>query len=205
MAETVDRAVYFFGDSFVAGFGDPTGHGWVGRVQAAADLRFAAVNRGVPGATSIEIVRSWRAAADRLLADDVTNAAVVFSFGTNDVIAGIDADASLGALADSLDLARTAGMPAFVVGPPPVGDLPEADRRLAALSNRFEELCTQHDVPFVETHTALQAAAAWQRETRGGDGSHPQADGYRELANLVIASGFLSWLTAPVDQNHAPD
>lgn len=197
-AETAitETAVYCFGDSFVAGFGDPTGLGWVGRVQAAAseDQRFVAVNRGVPGATSIEVVRDWLDAAERLPADDACGAAVVFSFGTNDVIVGLDSEQSLRALADALALAESAGMPAFVVGPPPVGDLPEADRRLAALSAEMDAICTRLRVPFVATHAALQQAPAWQRETSAGDGSHPQADGYRELAELIIAGGFYEWL-----------
>jgi acyl-CoA thioesterase I len=192
----VRTAVYFFGDSFVAGFGDPTGHGWVGRVQAAAaeDQRFVAVNRGVPGATSIEVVRAWVNTAERLPADGARDTAVVFSFGTNDVIAGLDSEQSLAALAEALALAEAAVMPAFVVGPPPVGDLPEADLRLAALSDEMDAICARLGVPFVATHRALKAAAAWTRETAAGDGSHPQADGYRELAELVIAGGFFDWL-----------
>ena len=38
--------VHFYGDSYVAGFGDPTGLGWVGRVAQAHEqgTPFRAVN-----------------------------------------------------------------------------------------------------------------------------------------------------------------
>jgi len=80
-----DRRVLFFGDSFVAGVGDPTGLGWVGRVVAASHAAGAAMtayNLGVRGETSVEVAVRWRAESrPRMVAD--AGYGVVFSFGVN--------------------------------------------------------------------------------------------------------------------------
>lgn len=189
-------AVYFFGDSFVAGFGDPAGVGWVGRVQAAApeELKFVAVNRGVPGATSVEAVRDWQDAAERLLADDIAGSGVVFSFGTNDVIQGMPPGQTSDALGTALAIAGGIGMPALVVGPPPIGDLPDHDRVLSTLSGDLALICAINGAQFIETHDVLSGDTAWRREAASGDGSHPGEGGYAELAELVIEDGFFDWL-----------
>ena len=89
---------------------------------------------------------------------------VVFSFGTNDVITGVPAEQSRAALEAALNLADELKLRAFVVGPPPVGDLPEADARLAALSEEFSEICGDRGVPFVSTHAALSEPGPWREE-----------------------------------------
>ncbi|MBI4897718.1 MAG: G-D-S-L family lipolytic protein [Actinobacteria bacterium] len=188
--------VYFFGDSFVAGFGDPTGHGWIGRVQESAppEMRFTAVNRGVPGATSIQCVRDWQDAAERLLADDVSGSGVVFSFGTNDVISVMPPGQTCEALGEALSLAAAIGMPALVVGPPPIGDMPREERLLASLAGDLALICATHGAFYVDAHDELLASPVWMSEIACGDGSHPQADGYETLAKLVIDAGFFDWL-----------
>src|SRR5262245_55049247 len=96
--EPLTATVHFFGDSFVAGFGDPSGLGWVGRVSAhAVEERtpFRAVNHGVPGATSRECVARWLRATDDPRNAQLPDTKVVFSFGTNDVIVGLTAEESL--------------------------------------------------------------------------------------------------------------
>lgn len=192
----MSAAVYFFGDSFVAGFGDPTAQGWVGRVQAAAPAgsEFVAVNRGVPGATSVEAVRDWQDAAERLLIEDVEHSGVVFSFGTNDVIQGMPPGQTCATLGNALAIAAGVGMPSLVVGPPPIGDLPEAERRLATLSGDLALICAVNGVRYIETHDVLTADTAWRAEATSGDGSHPGEAGYAELAELVIEDGFFEWL-----------
>lgn len=188
----MSAAVYFFGDSFVAGFGDPSGLGWVGRVQAAAPAgqEFVAVNRGVPGATSVEAVRDWRGAAERLMLEDVEGSGVVFSFGTNDVIQGMPSGQTCETLGEALAIAAGLGLPALVVGPPPIGDLPDHDKLLSTLSGDLALICAINGAQFIETHDVLSGDTAWRREAAGGDGSHPGEGGYAELARLVIEDGF---------------
>lgn len=197
-----ERRVLFFGDSFVAGAGDPAALGWVGRVSAAAHaagLPLTPYNLGVRGQTSVEVAHRWQAEAwPRMLAEALMY--VVLSVGANDVLeSGIEREPrvapsrSVAALAGMLDEAQTLELPAFVVGPGPVGT-PDGDARVLDLTARFAELCGARAIPFVPIARALLADAAWCGERAAGDGAHPGAGGYAKLAELVLAGGFLDWL-----------
>jgi acyl-CoA thioesterase-1 len=199
-----ERRVLFFGDSFVAGAGDPTALGWVGRVSAAAHaagLPLTPYNLGVRGQTSVEVAHRWQSEAwPRLFAQ--ASISVVLSVGANDAvdsaIAGeprVSPTRSVGALAGMLDEAQALELPAFVVGPPPVGErLP--DDRLVELTAAFAELCATRGVPFVPVVEPLLGDATWRAECAAGDGAHPAAGGYAALARLVLDGGFLDWLRA---------
>ena len=114
----IDRRVLFVGDSLVAGVGDPSGGGWVGRVVAASfasGVPVTAYNLGVRGETSVQVASRWRhETRPRLVPGADTG--VVTSFGANDTtIEGgqrcVQDDRSCGALADILDRAETIGTP----------------------------------------------------------------------------------------------
>lgn len=189
--------VHFYGDSFVAGFGDPLGAGWVGRIaqrssRAGAPIEVA--NHGVPGETSVQAVaRFFNTRIEPLELRD-RDELVVFSFGTNDVITGVPAEQSRAALEAALNLAEELKLRAFVIGPPPVGDLPEADTRLSALSEEYSEICGDRGVPFVPTHAALSEPGPWREEASAGDGSHPLEGGYEQLTELLADAGLVEWL-----------
>lgn len=195
-----DRRVLFFGDSFVAGVGDPTGRGWVGRVVAAsfdAGLPLVAYNLGVRRETSVEVAARWLCEArPRMRAD--ARYGVVFGFGVNDTTAEhgrprVDPAVTADALGRVLDEAAELGPAALVVGPPPVGE-PAQDRRIRGLSAAFERVAAAREVPFVDVFGTLCANAAWTAEAAAGDGAHPAAGGYAALARLVLARGWLGWL-----------
>lgn len=197
-----DRRLLFFGDSLVAGVGDPTGVGWVGRVVAvsfASGLGLTAYNLGIRGETSEQVASRWRAEAiPRLLAG--ADCRIVLSFGANDTSIEhdrmrVDADHSLGALATILDEAATMGLPTLVLGPAPVDD-PEQNRRIHGLSVSFAEVCAEPGVPFVSVIEPLLASPVWMEQVAVGDGAHPGAEGYDALAHLVLAGGWLDWLRA---------
>ena len=57
-----------FGDSFVAGVGDPAHQGWLGRALAGRP-EVTVYNLGVRGDTSADILRRW-AAEDARVPDD---------------------------------------------------------------------------------------------------------------------------------------
>jgi len=200
---TRDRRVLFLGDSFVAGVGDPTGLGWVGRVVAAsfaAGDPLTAYNLGVRGDTSTDVAARWEGEADaRMRAAPEASYGVVFGLGVNDttgegggvrVAPGVAVD-TLGLMIDS---ARDRGLDVLVVGPPPAGDDPEQDRRIRDLSTRFEEVAAARDVPFIVTFDALCGVPAWRAEAAGNDGRHPGAAGYRALADIVLDGGWGAWL-----------
>lgn len=197
----VDRRALFFGDSFVAGVGDPTGLGWVGRAVAAAHAAgrpLTAYNLGVRRDTSADIAARWEAEARVRMRDADASYGVVFGIGTNDateedgrvrVAPGQAVDTCGRMIGAALDQ----GLGVFVVGPPPAGE-PSQDERVRELSAAFAAIARERGVPVVETVAALCASAAWRGEAAQGDGSHPAATGYRALADLVLAGGWLDWI-----------
>src|SRR5690349_1168611 len=141
-----DLRVLFFGDSFVAGTGDPEARGWVGRI--AAGLPMSAYNLGVRRETSVQVAARWRAEALPRIAHGA-DTRVVFSFGANDATVEecrvrVEPVDTVRALRAALDGAAELGLPAFVVGPPPVADPGHADR-IEALSALLARAC---DVPY---------------------------------------------------------
>jgi lysophospholipase L1-like esterase len=196
----VDRRVLCFGDSIVAGVGDPSGTGWVGRVAAAscaAGLPITAYNLGVRGETSLHVAKRWRAEAQpRLLPE--ADCRIALSFGANDTTIDngrerVDGDRTSQALEGIVDEAVALGLAVFVVGPAPVDD-PGQNGRLIDLSASLADVCATHAVPFVNAIEPLLASDMWMRQVTTGDGAHPGADGYSALANLILAGGWLEWL-----------
>ena len=195
-----DRRILFFGDSFVAGVGDPTGLGWVGRVVAAsyvAGRPLTPYNLGVRRDTSADVAARWRAEARARMRDAEARYGVVFGLGVNDTTeeAGrvrVAPGRAVDHLGRMIDAARALELDVFVVGPPPAGE-PAQDERVRELSARFAQLAADRGLPFVETVTALRSTA-WTREAAENDGAHPAAGGYAALAELVVGAGWLAWL-----------
>jgi acyl-CoA thioesterase I len=197
-----DLRLLVFGDSFVAGVGDPCGQGWVGRVVAAAfaaGCPITAYSLGVRRETSVEVAVRWRFEAMTRLAPGA-DCRVVFAVGANDTTLEEGAqrvapERSRMALEKMLDQAAEQALPAAVAGPPPVGD--HAQRaRCAALSGAFGELCAERAVPFWPV-TDLADSRVWIEEQAVGDGAHPAAGGYDVLARALLDAGLLAWLQAP--------
>jgi acyl-CoA thioesterase-1 len=196
-----DRRVLFFGDSFVAGVGDPAGQGWVGRVVAssfAAGLPLVAYNLGIRAETSLEVAARWRDEARPRTRAQAAAYGVVFAFGANDATeeeghVRVEQGRTVDALAGLLDGAARLGLPALVIGPAPVCE-PAHDDRIRALSGALAPVAARRRVPYIAVVDALCASAAWAAEAAAGDGAHPGAGGYEELARLVLAGGWLDWI-----------
>jgi len=201
VAPNADRRVFFLGDSFVAGVGDPEHRGWVGRLAEHAHRAGApitAYNLGVRRDTSDDVCRRWpdevgvrrgAGAEERL----------VVSFGVNDTTAGgrgtrVAPERSAANLRTLLADAAGAGLPALVVGPPPVADGAQ-NRRIADLDERFAAAAAGIGAPYVAVFTALRRTPGWMDEVAAGDGAHPGAVGYGLLTDLV-APVWLEWLLA---------
>jgi len=200
-----DVRVLFFGDSLVAGVGDETGLGWVGRSVAAAHAAGIALtpyNLGVRRDTSRDILSRWENEARPRLAVEATMR-VVFSFGANDTtIEGGRLRVRPEETATNLDavLVRAAALdlPAFVVGPSPVNDARQRGR-VIDLARRMNDVSTGRGIPFVDVAASIDAHGVWRAESERGDGAHPGAGGYAYLAELV-ADPWLSWLRHPLDR-----
>jgi lysophospholipase L1-like esterase len=193
--------VLFFGDSHTIGVGDPSGLGWVGHVVAAshaAGVPLVAYNLGIRRETSRDVLRRWRGEAEARSYPVDTK--VVFAVGANDTteedgVLRVVPNKSVETLAALLRQSATAGFPAMVVGPAPVGDRLQMER-IATLSDRFVEVCEQMGVPFVNLSPHLTRSETWREEIGASDEAHPAAAGYEELARIVLDSGWLGWLGA---------
>ena len=191
-----DVRIYFIGDSYVNGTGDPQFLGWPGRVCAASqgpEVHITGYNLGIRGDTSADVLRRWRAEVDarRLLPHD---ARLVFGFGANDCWL-IDGEPRV-AEPDTVKNARQilaearALLPTLLVGPPPGKDDDEQARR-ARVSTVLADIAAEAEVPYLDVIGQLDDADAWRREAAAGDGVHPGAEGYASLARAVLA--WPSW------------
>ncbi|MBD7950744.1 G-D-S-L family lipolytic protein [Oerskovia sp. Sa4CUA1] len=192
-----DVRTCFVGDSFVAGTGDPTALGWVGRVTAVAIARghrLTAYNLGVRGDTSQDVGdRLAREVAPRLPSGACSG--VVLSFGVNDTVlvngrVRVTSAATVEALDRSYQAAGAAEV--LLVGPPAVGDDAQ-NQRLLSTSEALREAAGRRGAPFVDTFSGTVQSEVWRREVRDGDGYHPGAAGYEVLAGIVVGP-FLAWL-----------
>lgn len=194
--------VLFFGDSLVAGKGDPEGLGWVERVAEATrrvGTEIAVRNFGVPGETSTEICARWQ----RQTAPEITRSGpcrVVFSFGANDTTEEfgrlrVEPADSRRNLSEALSTAAGLGLPVLVVGPAPVNDGAQ-HQRILTLSDEFATICGKAKVPFVAVAAGLIAQGDWVRQARDGDGAHPASRGYEVMAGLVL-DPWLQWIATP--------
>jgi lysophospholipase L1-like esterase len=200
-ARAVDRRVLVFGDSFVAGVGDPDCRGWVGRAGArswAAGIALTVHPLGIRRQTSVDVAARWIAEARPRCGAGI-DCRVVFSFGANDATLEdgrerVAPGVSAATLERVLHEAAALGLATFVVGPSPVGDDAQ-DARIVALAQRFAAVCEACRTPFVDVVGALRASAIWVAEAAANDGTHPGAGGYDALAELVVGGGWLEWLT----------
>jgi lysophospholipase L1-like esterase len=177
-----------FGDSLVAGVGDPDHLGWVGRALASRRA-VTLYNLGVRGQTSGEVAARWRAEAEpRLSAAEPCR--IVFSVGINDCLP--DGGATRVAPAHSLLNVRAMLTeaqrlcPVLLVGPPPVSD-PGVAARAEVLDEHFKLLAARLNVPFIDVFRPLAADGLWTAEAAAFDGAHPGAAGYQRMAELIAA------------------
>jgi len=196
-----DRRILFFGDSFVAGAGDPTGLGWVGRVAAAAHdagRPITAYNLGIRGDSSADVAARFEPEMAARTRNAAASYGVVLSFGANDMLVAdnrlrVPPGRSVGTLNRLIDLTQAAGHGVLVVGPPPVGE-PEEDERIRELSSQFAHVVTHRNLRYAETARVLSAHDVWRSEAAANDGSHPGAGGYAALAEIVRAAGWTDWI-----------
>jgi acyl-CoA thioesterase-1 len=188
--EARDIRVCFVGDSYVAGVGDTTGLGWVGRLCAhahASGLPITAYNLGVRRDTSADVAarlpgevgrRVWPGAESR----------VVLAYGLNDVVPEngrrVAAADSLEATSSSFAWLATAGIPAIFAGPPPIGD-PDLDPSTGELDQLLAGCAASHGVGYVSVFGRLAANQAWLSGVSEGDGAHPGPAGYQQYFEAV--------------------
>ena len=191
-----DIGLVFIGASMVAGFGDPKGQGWVGRVVGRTghpDADLTAYNLGVRGDTSADVLHRWATEVPLRWAGR-TERRVVLSIGTNDVVQGITLARHRLNLANLLDDAAGSGVGTFVVSPPPTLD-PELNERLEVLVDAQADVCSRRGVPFVDCYAPLQGHDQWRTDLAASRvDNHPGQAGYGLIAWLVLHNGWNDWL-----------
>ncbi|WP_332763563.1 GDSL-type esterase/lipase family protein [Phenylobacterium sp.] len=183
-----------FGDSMVAGAGDPDHLGWVGRALAGRRA-VTLYNLGVRRETSGDVAARWRAEAlPRMV--DYEPMRIVFSLGVNDC--HLEDGRPRLSQAESLKNAQAVMTgaaelcPVLVVGPPPVVD-PGVCARLEGLNDALKALAARLRVPFIDVLRPLAADGLFQAEALAWDGAHPGAGGYQRMADLI--SVHPAWVT----------
>lgn len=177
-----------FGDSIVAGAGDPDHLGWIGRALAGRRA-VTLYNLGVRRETSVDVAARWRGEAQpRFVKTEPMR--LVFAFGLNDC--HLENGRPRVAAVETLKTAREiltgaqALCPVLMVGPPPAVDAGVC-ARAEALSDSLTALCARLRVPFIDVFRPLAASGLWQAEAAAWDGAHPGAGGYQQMADLVVA------------------
>jgi lysophospholipase L1-like esterase len=192
----MDMRLIFIGDSIVAGSGDDECRGWIGRVGSAtrrAGVDHTPYNLGIGGDTAGDVLARWEQEVTRRLNPEIENRLVV-QVGVNDARDGVErpAEDSVRDLVAFVAGARGIGLDPLVVGPIPTAQAEESER-IGELSRRFAEACTKEGASFIEVHAGLRDNAAFLG-SQASDGYHPDADGYAEIAQVVLHNGWWEWL-----------
>lgn len=187
-----DVRICVFGDSFVAGVGDPKALGWVGRVAArtppSTGVALTVYQLGVRGQTTEDIVvRMPMESSPRFARGDEHG--VVLAVGVADAFTDSPVARSVATLEFGLQSMQTRRL---VVGPPPVGPA-ETRARITELDDAYASLCRRIDVPYISTYRALVERRSWSAQTFA-DGLHPAQAGYGMLADVVLTGGWYEWL-----------
>ncbi len=191
-----DVGLCFVGASTTAGYGDPKGLGWVGRVVSRTqhpDLDLTAYNLGVRGNTSADVMARWRGECGPRWAGRAERRLVI-SVGTADVLTGASMARSRLNLANILDEASSSGIAAFVVGLTPGLDA-ELNARIESLAQAQADVCARRGVTYVDCFRPLVGHDQWIGELAAGpDQAHPGQAGYGLIAWLVLHNGWYDWM-----------
>ena len=185
----------FFGDSFVLGIGDPDFKGWVGRLADSAG--FTALNHGIQGDTSTDVLKRWRAEADADKADRL-----VFSFGANDCLLTERKRITVGQVdrlknAKAIMMAARAQWPVLFISPLPIASDSAATNRIGEMARQLATVAQINGAAYVNIFEAVKNDPVWLQEAMAGDGAHPSNAGYSRVAELIKDHPvWQSWLKA---------
>ena len=57
--------------------------------------------------------------------------------------------------------------------------------RVRSISQKLAALCVELEMPYFDSHSALQTTGIWLRDIKEVDGTHHSAAGYEEWARLI--------------------
>lgn len=197
-----DIRICFVGESFVNGTGDRTHLGWTGRLCQNLSQRGHTVthyNLGIRRETSSELLGRWEQECDRRLPENCDRR-IVFCFGVNDTTleggkTRVDLANSIQNIRQILTIAKQK-YPVLMISPAAIAEA-EQNSRIQTLSHHFATVCQELNIPYLDVLTPLSRSPIWMQEVVAGDGAHPDAGGYTELAEQVQNwSAWKNWFTA---------
>jgi lysophospholipase L1-like esterase len=185
-----DIRICFIGESFVNGTGDPTYLGWTGRLcqnLAQQGHEVTHYNLGIRRETSTLLSKRWQTEVERR-SQMGAQLRLVFLFGTNDT--SIQNGKRRVSLTESVENTRQIlsaaqqRYPVLMISPPPIVEI-EQRSRIQELVAELRMVCEELKIPYLDVFTSLLESSVWLKEVVAGDGAHPNAAGYTELAGLV--------------------
>ncbi|MBI9080746.1 MAG: G-D-S-L family lipolytic protein [Pseudodesulfovibrio sp.] len=176
----------FIGDSLTLGLGDTAGLGWTGRIAnklLEKGMGITSYNLGVRKDSSVQMQHRWRNEVMLRKLPDVPFK-LVFSFGVADIMNGVGGEESLAAGISMLLQAKSLG-DVMMIGPTPVNDATKHEK-IATLSRMFASMCKRLQIPFIPTVDDMHKSFVYGQALNDGDGVHPTADGYADLADHIL-------------------
>jgi lysophospholipase L1-like esterase len=162
-----DSVVVAFGDSLTAGTGAEEGESYPAVLAGLLGCRV--VNAGVPGEVTAQGVRRLPAVLAQHKPD-----LVVLCHGGNDLLQHVEASAVAANLQEMVEAARSAGADVLVIGVPQPGLFLKAPPFYAEVARRCGVPCDAKVLPEILAKGSLKS-----------DTIHPNAEGYRRLAQRV--------------------
>ena len=189
-----DIRIYFIGDSYINGTGDPQYLGWPGRVCVASQSDQAGItcyNLGIRADTSEDILRRWESEVDarRLKPHD---GRIVFGFGANDCwleegkmrIARAETEKN----AEHILSRAVERLPTLMIGPPP-GLGSEQDAMRQDMSALLQDICTRVGVPYLAVIDA-GGSGGWRSDTSHHRRLCRTGQTGPRLADMVVSLGI---------------
>lgn len=168
------------GDSLTAGLGLPPGKAFPDRLQAALRARgwdVDVLNAGVSGDTAADgLARyDWAVPANA--------GALIVELGANDMLRGLEPEATKKALSAILDKAHAARLPTLIAGMRAAPNLgAEYDRAFDAI---YPALAKDHDVAL---YPFFLDGVAGDPKLNQADGMHPTAEGVDAIVERIAPS-----------------
>jgi len=176
----------FIGDSLTLGFGDEAGLGWPGRIAnelLGKGMDITSYNLGVRKDSSVRMQHRWRPEAMLRKLPDVPFK-LVFSFGVADIMNKTGGEESLAAGVSMVMQAKSLG-DVMMIGPTPVNDTDKREE-ITTLSRMLASMCKRLETPFIPTMDAMHRSFVYGQSLNDGDGVHPTASGYADLADHIL-------------------
>lgn len=179
-------AILFFGDSLTLGTGDPQQRGWPGRVMPRLARMGHAhdwYNLGIRGNTSPAMAaRLEREARARMTGDGTDR--MIFCFGAADCARQVPRPETEQAARDIFAASAAMAPTVFITPPPVLADWGSelAQRLLVTIS-----AARAAGITVIDLFSALKKSDTYPLSLKSGDGVHPGAQGYDEIAETLLA------------------